>query len=62
MAVSTAFTSLGLSAERGATAFTGSVNKIAVAVAGSTKELKDIAKVSGLSVEDFKKSWGEDAF
>lgn len=57
MAVSTAFTSLGLSAERGATAFSGSVNKIAVAVAGSTKELKDIALVSGMSVEQFKKSW-----
>lgn len=62
MAVSTAFTSLGLSAERGATAFSGSVNKIAVAVAGSTKELKDIALVSGMSVEQFKKSWWEDAF
>ncbi len=58
---STTLASLGLSAEAGGTAFSKIMTAIDKAVSTNSKTLETWAKVSGMSVADFKKQWETDA-
>lgn len=57
----TTLSSLGLEAEAGGTAFSKIMTTIDKAVSTNGKTLETWAKISGLSVKDFKKQWETDA-
>ncbi len=61
MALSAALSSLGIEAEAGGSAVSKLLKKFEVMVATGSEELGEFAKISGMSVEDFSKAWGEDA-
>lgn len=52
-----ALSSVGLEAEAGGSAFSTALKKMEVAVATNNKQLKDFAKVAGLTTKEFKKIW-----
>lgn len=52
-----ALSSVGLEAEAGGSAFSTALKKMEVAVATNNKQLKDFAKVEGLTTKEFKKIW-----
>lgn len=57
----TTLSSLGINAEAGGTAFSKIMTSIDKAVSTNGKTLKTWAKISGMSVSDFKKQWEIDA-
>lgn len=57
----TTLSSLGLEAEAGGTAFSKIMTSIDKAVSTNSKTLQTWAKISGMSVSDFKKQWESDA-
>lgn len=61
MALATAMSSVGIEAEAGGSAMSKLLKKIQMAVETGGKELNQFAKVSGVSVKEFKKAFGEDA-
>lgn len=61
MALATAMGSLGSESEAGGTAMSKMFRKIQLAVATNSKQLKQFAEVSGMSVNDFKKAFEQDA-
>lgn len=61
MAFAAALSSLGINAEAGGTAFSRVMQKIDLEIGTGSKKLKSFAKVSGMSVGEFEKSWKEDA-
>lgn len=61
MSFSGALSSVGIAAEAGGTAFSKVMIDMASEVATNGKNLQNFAKVSGMSVAEFKKSFQEDA-
>ena len=61
MALATALSSLGVDSEVGATAFTKLMKKIQLAVETGNKDLKDFAKVSGMTADEFVEDYGKSA-
>jgi TP901 family phage tail tape measure protein len=61
LAFSTALASVGIDAEAGGTAISQSMLKIDGAVRQGGDSLQTLAEVSGVSTEEFKRSWEEDA-
>lgn len=61
LAFAAALSSVGIEAEAGGSAFSKLMLKIDTLVATNSKELKNWAEVSNMSIADFKKSWGEDS-
>lgn len=59
MALATSMTSVGINAEAGGSAFSRVMQKMNTAVVSGGAELEGFAKVSGMSAEDFAKSWKE---
>jgi TP901 family phage tail tape measure protein len=60
-AFGTAFTSVGVRAERGGTAVNKALLKISDAVEDGGKELEEFANIAGLTVQEFSRSFREDA-
>lgn len=61
MGLATAMSSVGIEAEAGGSAMSKLLKKIQVAVETGSKDLKDFAKVAGMSSKDFKKAYEQDA-
>ena len=61
MALATAMSSVGIEAEAGGSAMSKLLKKIQVAVETGSDELKDFAKVAGVSGAEFKKAFEKDA-
>lgn len=61
MSFSAALSSVGLESEAGGTAFSTLISKLALATETGGEKLDKFAKVAGVSAEDFKKSFKEDA-
>lgn len=61
LALSTALTSVGLSAEAGGSAISQILRTIDTQVATSGKKLSAWAKQAGMSVDEFKRAWRQDA-
>jgi len=61
MGISAAMSSVGLEAEAGGTAMSKLLKKIQVAVETGSSDLNDYAKVAGLTADQFKKSFQDDA-
>ena len=61
MALATALSSVGLEAQAGGTAFSKVMVNMQLAVEKGGKDLKDFASVAGMSAEEFKKAFKEDA-
>lgn len=61
MALATALSSVGLEAEAGGTAFSKLMINMQLAVETGSDQLKDFARVAGMSVDDFSKAFKEDA-
>lgn len=61
MGLATAMSSVGIEAEAGGSAMSKLLKKIQVAVETGSKDLKDFAKVAGMSSKDFKKAYEKDA-
>lgn len=61
MALSTAMGSLGSEAEAGGTAMSKLFRKMQLAISTGNSQLEQFAKVSGMSVEEFKKAFEKDA-
>lgn len=61
LALATAMSSVGIEAEAGGSAMSKLLKKIQVATELGGQELKDFAKVSGMTSEQFKKAFEEDA-
>ncbi|WZK93789.1 minor tail protein [Staphylococcus phage SpP] len=62
MAMSAAMASVGINAEAGGSAMSKILTKINDAVMDGGKDLKGFAKVSGLSADEFSKTWGKDPY
>ena len=60
-ALATAMSSVGIEAQAGSTAMSKLLKKIQVSVETGSKDLKQFAKVAGVSASDFKKAYEEDA-
>lgn len=60
-ALATAMSSVGIEAEAGGTAMSKLLKQIQVSVETGSDDLKQFAKVAGVSVKDFKKAYEEDA-
>lgn len=58
---STAMANVGINAEAGGTAFSQVMSKMNTATMAGGAKLEGFAKVSGMSAEQFKKAWGENA-
>jgi len=56
----TALSSVGLEAQAGGTAFSKAIIKMQVAVETGNKDLKEFAKVSGMTQKEFQKLWNTD--
>ena len=52
---------LGLNEELAGTALQNFFLKTQTAITGAGEDLKDLAKISGMTAKDFKKMWGKDA-
>ncbi len=61
MALATAMSSVGIEAEAGGTAMSKLLKQIQVAVETGSKDLQGFASVAGMSADDFKKAFEEDA-
>ena len=61
LAISTSLASVGINAEAGGTAVSTVMSNIDKSVATNGKTLKAWAEASNMSVEDFKKSWSDNA-
>jgi TP901 family phage tail tape measure protein len=61
LAVSSALASVGLEAEAGGSAISRVLIRIDQDVSSGAKTLETYARVSGMTVEDFKAQWGRDA-
>ena len=61
MALATAMSSVGIEAEAGGSAMSKLLKQIQVAVETGSSDLKDFAKVAGMSTKDFKKAFEKDA-
>lgn len=61
MGLATAMSSVGIEAEAGGSAMSKLLKKIQVAVETGSGDLKDFAKVAGMSSKDFKKAFEKDA-
>jgi len=61
MALATALSSVGLEAQAGGTAFSKALVEMQLAVETNSKDLKDWAKVAGMSTKEFSKLFKEDA-
>lgn len=61
LGIANALSSLGLDAEAGGSAVSKIMSDMALTVATNAKELKLFAQVSGQSVAEFKRSFGQDA-
>ena len=61
MALATALSSVGLEAQAGGTAFSKVMVNMQLAVEKGGKELKNFASVAGMSTQQFKKAFKEDA-
>lgn len=57
LALAAAMSSVGIEAEAGGTAMTQTFNAIETAVASGGDTLKEFARVSGMSSEEFKEAW-----
>lgn len=58
---STAMGSLGVTAEAGATSFSTVMSTIDSSVTSGGEKLEEFAKISGMTVEEFKTGWEQDA-
>ncbi len=61
MAIATALSSVGIEAEAGGSAFSKLSKQVALAVAQGGKDLDKWARVAGVSSEEFKKAYEQDA-
>ena len=61
LSLATAMSSVGIEAEAGGSAMSKLLNKIQIATETGGKDLKQFAKVAGMSSEDFKKAFQKDA-
>lgn len=61
MGLATAMSSVGIEAEAGGSAMSKLLKKIQVAVETGSSDLKDFAKVAGMTSKDFKKAFEKDA-
>ena len=61
LSLATAMSSVGIEAEAGGSAMSKLLKKIQVACETGSDDLKDFAKVAGMSVDDFKKAFEKDA-
>jgi len=61
MGISAALSSVGLEADAGGTAMSKLLKKIQVAVETGSSDLNDYAKVAGMTTDQFKKSFQDDA-
>lgn len=61
MALAAAMSSVGIEAEAGGSAMSKLLKRIQVAVETGSSDLNDFAKVAGVSAEEFKKAFEEDA-
>lgn len=61
LALATAMSSVGIEAEAGGSAMSKLLKEIQVAVETGSNDLKDFAKVAGMSSSEFKKAFEEDA-
>ncbi len=61
MALATAMSSVGIEAEAGGTAMSKLLKQIQVAVETGSKDLQNFASVAGMSADDFKEAFEEDA-
>lgn len=61
MSFAAALSSVGIEAEMGGSAISKMMIKIEEAVATNSGDLKNYAKVAGMSAKEFKKAWEEDA-
>ena len=61
LGLSTALSSLGIEAAAGGSSVSKMLKKIDIAVSTGDKNLSKFAEVSGLTSQQFQKSWGEDA-
>lgn len=59
MALAGTMSSLGINAEAGGSAMSRSIQKINTAVKSGSEELKGFAQVSGMTVDEFVKTWEE---
>ena len=61
LSLATAMSSVGIEAEAGGSAMSKLLKRIQVAVETGSEDLKDFAKVAGMSTKEFKKAFEEDA-
>lgn len=61
LALATAMSSVGIEAEAGGSAMSKLLKKMQVATETGSKDLNDFAKVAGMTTEQFKKEFGNDA-
>ena len=61
MALATALSSVGLEAQAGGTAFSKLMINMQLAVETGSEDLKDFAKVAGMTADEFSKAFKEDA-
>lgn len=61
LALATAMSSVGIEAEAGGSAMSKLLKKMQVAVETGSKDLKNFASVAGMTSEEFKKEFGNDA-
>ena len=61
MGLATTMSSVGIEAEAGGSAMSKLLKNIQIAVETGSKDLKDFAKVSGMTTKEFKKAYEEDA-
>lgn len=61
LALATSMSSVGIEAEAGGSAMSKLLKQIQVAVETGSSDLKDFAKVAGVSTEEFKKAFEKDA-
>lgn len=61
LSLATAMSSVGIEAEAGGSAMSKLLKQIQVACETGSDDLKDFAKVAGMSVDDFKKAFEKDA-
>lgn len=61
LSLATALSSVGIEAEMGGSAISKTMIKMATAVENGSDNLKEFAKVAGMSTQDFKKCFEEDA-
>jgi TP901 family phage tail tape measure protein len=61
LGIANALSSVGIEAEAGGTAVSRVINKIASDVASGGGKLQTFAKIAGLSAQEFRKAWHDDA-